>query len=131
MPDHFTDQLAPVPALTAVAAATTTLRIGALVFDNDYKHPLVLAKELATMDVLSGGRRRDRLGAGWMVSDYEQSGIAYDRPGVRIDRFEEAHRRHQGRDGATGPFSFAGTPLHDHRLRRRAASRCSGRTRRC
>ncbi|MFN5601547.1 MAG: LLM class flavin-dependent oxidoreductase, partial [Acidimicrobiaceae bacterium] len=52
MPDHFTDQLAPVPALMAAADATTTLRVGALVFDNDYKHPVVLAKELATMDVL-------------------------------------------------------------------------------
>ncbi len=76
MPDHFTDQLAPVPALTAVAAATTTLRVGALVFDNDYRHPVVLAKELATIDVLSGGRVEIGLGAGWMVSDYEQSGIA-------------------------------------------------------
>ncbi|MFM9225454.1 MAG: LLM class flavin-dependent oxidoreductase, partial [Actinomycetota bacterium] len=53
MPDHFFSQLAPVPALMAAANATTSLRVGALVFDNDYKHPLVLAKELATMDVLS------------------------------------------------------------------------------
>jgi alkanesulfonate monooxygenase SsuD/methylene tetrahydromethanopterin reductase-like flavin-dependent oxidoreductase (luciferase family) len=56
MPDHFGDQLAPVPALMAAAASTTTLRVGALVWDNDYKHPIVLAKELATIDVLSGGR---------------------------------------------------------------------------
>jgi len=52
MPDHFTDQLAPVPALMAAADATTDLRVGALVFDNDYKHPVVLAKELATIDLL-------------------------------------------------------------------------------
>ena len=67
MPDHFTDQLAPMPALMAAAAATTTLRVGALVFDNDYKHPVVLAKELATMDVLSGRSGRDRASApaGW------------------------------------------------------------------
>ena len=89
MPDHFTDQLAPMPALQALLDATTTLRAGALVFDNDYKHPVVLAKELATMDVLSDGRVEIGLGAGWMASDYEQAGIAYDRPGVRIDRFVE------------------------------------------
>ncbi len=107
MPDHFSDQLAPVPALTAIAAATTTLRIGALVFDNDYRHPVVLAKELATMDVLSGGRVEIGLGAGWMVSDYEQSGIPFDRAGVRIDRFEEAIAVIKGVMG-DGPFSFAG-----------------------
>ncbi|WP_426571221.1 TIGR03621 family F420-dependent LLM class oxidoreductase [Aquihabitans sp. McL0605] len=89
LPDHFGDQLAPVPALAAAAAATTTLRVGALVFDNDYKHPVVLAKELATIDVLSGGRLEIGLGAGWMTSDYEQSGIPYDKPSVRVDRFEE------------------------------------------
>jgi alkanesulfonate monooxygenase SsuD/methylene tetrahydromethanopterin reductase-like flavin-dependent oxidoreductase (luciferase family) len=55
MPDHFGDQLAPVPALAAVAAATTTLRMGSLVFGNDYRHPFVLAKEAATLDVLSDG----------------------------------------------------------------------------
>ena len=107
MPDHFTDQLAPVPALTAVAAATTTLRVGALVFDNDYRHPVVLAKELATMDVLSGGRVEIGLGAGWMASDYQQSGIALERPGLRIDRFEEAVAVIRG-VMADGPFSFAG-----------------------
>lgn len=89
MPDHFTDQLAPIPALMTAADSTTTLRVGALVWDNDYKHPVVLAKELATIDVLSGGRLELGLGAGWMISDYEKSGIIYDRPGVRIDRFIE------------------------------------------
>src|SRR6186997_943349 len=89
LPDHFGDQLAPVPAMAAAAAATMDLRVGALVFDNDYKHPVVLAKEMATVDVLSGGRVELGLGAGWMISDYEQSGIPYDKPGVRVDRFEE------------------------------------------
>ena len=89
MPDHFDRQLAPITALTAAAAATTELRVGALVFDNDYRHPLVLAKEMATLDVLSGGRVELGIGAGWMRTDYEQSGIAYDRPGVRIDRMVE------------------------------------------
>ena len=80
----------------AAADATTDLRVGALVFDNDYRHPVVLAKEIATLDVLSGGRLELGLGAGWMRTDYEQSGIPYDPPGVRIDRMEEAHRRPQG-----------------------------------
>ena len=107
MPDHFGNQLAPVPALMAAAAATSTLRVGALVFDNDYKHPVVLAKELATMDVLSEGRLEIGIGAGWMVSDYDQSGMRYDSPGVRIDRFEEGLHIIK-RAMQPGPFSFAG-----------------------
>ena len=89
LPDHFGDQLAPVPAMMAAAAATTTLKVGCLVFDNDYKHPVVLAKELATIDRLSGGRVEVGLGAGWMLSDYEQAGMSYDSGKVRVDRFEE------------------------------------------
>ncbi|MGB0113956.1 MAG: TIGR03621 family F420-dependent LLM class oxidoreductase [Ilumatobacteraceae bacterium] len=108
MPDHFTGQLAPMPALQAVLDATTTLRAGALVFDNDYKHPAILAKELATMDVLSDGRVEIGLGAGWMVSDYEQLGIPYDRPGVRIDRFVEGLAVIRGAMG-DGPFDFQGS----------------------
>lgn len=107
MPDHFTDQLAPVPALQAVADATTTLRVGALVWDNDYKHPVVLAKELATIDLLSEGRLEIGIGAGWMISDYEQAGIPYDAAGVRIDRFIEGLEiiKRSMNDGA---FSFSG-----------------------
>jgi probable F420-dependent oxidoreductase len=89
MPDHFDEQFAPVPALMAAANATTTLRIGALVWDNDYKHPIVLAKELATLDVLSEGRLEIGLGAGWLATDYQRSGIPYDSNKVRVDRFEE------------------------------------------
>ena len=107
MPDHFTDQLAPIPALMAAADATTKLRIGALVFDNDYKHPVVLAKELATMDLLSDGRVEIGLGAGWMMSDYEEAGIPYDSPKVRIDRFIEGVAVIRGAM-ADGPFSFSG-----------------------
>jgi probable F420-dependent oxidoreductase len=108
LPDHFTQQLAPMPALMAAAGATEHLRIGALVFANDYRHPIVLAKELATMDVLSGGRVEIGIGAGWMASDYEASGIPYDPPGVRIDRLEEALAVINGAL-AEGPFSFSGT----------------------
>jgi probable F420-dependent oxidoreductase len=107
MPDHFNDQLAPMPALMAAADATTTLRVGALVFDNDYKHPLVLAKELATMDVLSDGRVEIGLGAGWMRTDYDAAGMQYDPPGVRVDRFAEGLAVIRGLM-ADGPFSFEG-----------------------
>src|ERR1019366_8791467 len=108
MPDHFGDQLAPVPALMAAADATTTLRVGALVFDNDYRHPLVLAKEAATIDLLSGGRLELGLGAGWMRSDYDESGISYDDPAVRVDRFEEGLAVITGLLEAEGAFSFSG-----------------------
>ena len=62
IPDHFDDQYGPLVALTAAAEATTTLRVGSLVFDNDYRHPVVLAKEVATLDLFSEGRRRVRDG---------------------------------------------------------------------
>jgi probable F420-dependent oxidoreductase len=107
MPDHFGEQLAPVPALMAAADATTDLRIGALVFDNDYKHPVVLAKEIATLDVLSGGRVEFGIGAGWMTTDYEQSGIPKDRDGVRIDRMVEALDVFRGA-WADDSFNFKG-----------------------
>lgn len=107
MPDHFGDQLAPVPALMAAADATTTLRIGTLVFANDYKHPVVLAKEVATLDLLSGGRFEFGIGAGWMNSDYEQSGIEHDRAGVRIDRLAESIDICKGLFGPD-PVTFAG-----------------------
>ena len=88
--DHLDDQLAPIAALMAVADATTTLRVGSLVFANDYRHPVVLAKEAATIDVLSGGRLEFGLGAGWMAHDYHSAGIPMDRPGIRIERLDEA-----------------------------------------
>jgi len=92
LPDHFTDQPGPIAALMAAADATKTLRIGSLVFDNDYRHPVVLAKEAATLDVLSEGRLDFGLGAGWQRSDYDKSGIAYDSAGLRIERMEEGLR---------------------------------------
>jgi probable F420-dependent oxidoreductase len=107
MTDHFSEQLAPIAAITSAANATSTLRVGALVFDNDYRHPVVLAKEMATIDVLSEGRLDIGLGAGWLVSDYEQAGIPYDGPGTRIERLEEGLQVIKGL--LTGePFSFTG-----------------------
>lgn len=108
MPDHFDDQLAPVPALMAAADATRNLRIGTLVFDNDYRHPLVLAREAATLDLLSDGRLELGLGAGWMRSDYEQSGISYDSPSVRVERFEEGLAVIKGLLSSDDAFSFSG-----------------------
>src|SRR4029079_6175414 len=91
VPDHFVDHpLAPVPALAAAAAVTTTLRVGPLVLGNDYKHPVVLAREAATIDLLSDGRLEFGIGAGWMTVDYEKAGLPLDRPGVRIARLAEA-----------------------------------------
>jgi probable F420-dependent oxidoreductase len=107
LPDHFTDQVGPIAALMAAADATTRLRVGSLVFDNDYRHPVVLAKEAATIDLLSDGRFDLGLGAGWMASDYEQAGIPFDSPGTRISRMEEALTIIKGL--FTGePFTFAG-----------------------
>jgi probable F420-dependent oxidoreductase len=106
MPDHFGEQLGPVPAL-AVAAEASNLRIGTLVIDNDYKHPVVLAKEAATLDLLSEGRLELGIGAGWLRSDYEQSGMPYDQPAVRVDRFEEGLTVIK-QAFADGPFSYEG-----------------------
>jgi probable F420-dependent oxidoreductase len=108
MPDHFTDQFAVGPALAAAAAVTTDLRIGTLVLDNDYKHPVVTAKEMATLDVLSGGRLELGIGAGWMSSDYEQSGIPLEPAGVRVDRLTEAVDVLKGLF-APGNFTYQGT----------------------
>lgn len=107
LPDHFGEQVGPIAGLMAAADATTTLRVGSLVFDNDYRHPVVLAKEAASLDVLSDGRFDFGIGAGWMISDYEQSGIAYDSAGTRIERMAEAVTIFK-KFFAGGEFSFEG-----------------------
>ena len=88
--DHLDDQFATTPALMAAADATTTVRIGSLVYANDYHHPAMLAKEAATLDVLSDGRLELGLGAGWMREDYDGAGIPFDPPATRIARLAEA-----------------------------------------
>lgn len=105
--DHLDDQLAPVAALTSAADATTTLRVGALVFCNDYRHPAVLAKEAATLDILSEGRFELGMGAGWMTTDYHRAGITMDPPSVRIARLEEALHVVEGLL-SDGPCHYAG-----------------------
>lgn len=106
MPDHFTEQWGPLVALTVAAEATTTLNVGGLVFDNDYRHPVVLAKEIATLDLVSGGRVELGLGAGWMATDYQASGIPLDEPRRRVDRLEEALEVYRQLFG--GEATFAG-----------------------
>ena len=89
-PDHFGPQWDPTTALAAIAAVTEKLRVGTLVLDVDYRHPVVHAKAAATLQLLSGGRHEFGLGAGWMETDYTQAGIPYDPPSVRIERLDEA-----------------------------------------
>ncbi|MGK2948913.1 MAG: TIGR03621 family F420-dependent LLM class oxidoreductase [Acidimicrobiales bacterium] len=129
MADHFDTGLGPVPALMAAADATTTLRVGSMVLGNDYRHPVVVAKEAATLDVLTGGRFELGLGAGWMTADYEAAGIPIDPAGRRVDRLVEAlavvkglwadgpldidgeHYRISGLEGLPRPISAGGPPI--------------------
>jgi probable F420-dependent oxidoreductase len=90
--DHFTDgyDLEPMVALTAAAAATTSIRLQTGVLCNDYRHPVLTARMAASLDVVSNGRFTLGLGAGWMRSDYDAAGIPLDPAGVRVTRLEEA-----------------------------------------
>ena len=88
--DHFVNEFPPIAALMAAADAAKTMRIGSLVFDNDFRHPVLLAKEVATLDLLSGGRFELGIGAGWHRPEYEQIGLPFESAGVRIGRLEEA-----------------------------------------
>jgi probable F420-dependent oxidoreductase len=90
MPDHLGRQLSPLGGLAAAAAVTSRIRLGALVFANDYRHPLLLAREMATLDQVSGGRLELGIGAGWNTSDYRQLGMPYERAGLRIERMQES-----------------------------------------
>ena len=105
--DFFGDQPAPLLALASAAALTSRLRLGTMVLAADYRHPVMLAKEAATLDSLSGGRLELGLGAGWLRREYDGAGIPFDPIGVRIDRLEETIRILEGLWG-DGPFSFAG-----------------------
>jgi probable F420-dependent oxidoreductase len=88
--DHFGPQLAPLLAALAAAQATSTLRVGTFVLDNDFRHPAVLAKEAATLDVLTEGRLELGIGAGWNPADYQKSGLPFEPAGVRISKLQEA-----------------------------------------
>jgi probable F420-dependent oxidoreductase len=90
LPDHFSKQWDPTTALAGIAAVTERLKVGSLVYDVDYRHPVIFAKQAATLHLMSGGRHEFGLGAGWMESDYVEAGMPYDRPGIRISRLDEA-----------------------------------------
>ncbi len=107
--DHFTDGYVaePMVALTAAAMVTSELRLVTGVLGNDYRHPVLVHRMAALLDVLSGGRFVLGLGAGWMTSDYEAGGMALDPPGVRIGRLAETITIIKGLFGSE-PFSFAG-----------------------
>ena len=92
VPDHLDTQWGPLVALTVAAEATTTLKVGTLVLANDYRHPVVLAKEIATLDLVSGGRVEFGIGACWRRKDYQATGLPYDEPGQRIERLAESLR---------------------------------------
>ncbi len=120
VPDHFVDHdLAPTVALAHAAAVTDTLRVGSFVLGNDYKHPVVVAREMATLDLLSDGRVELGIGAGWMTADYEKAGIPLDRPGVRIARLAEAITVIKGLF-APGSVHLPRRALPGHRARRDA-----------
>jgi probable F420-dependent oxidoreductase len=107
VPDHFDEGIGPITALATGAAVTSTLNVGTLVLDCDFRHPAVLARELASIDQLSSGRLELGLGAGWKRLDYERSGITMDPPKVRVDRMIEHTRVLKGL--FTGePFTFHG-----------------------
>jgi len=88
--DHFGTQLSPLPCIVAAAAVTSRLRFGSIVLDNDFRHPAVLAKEVASIEVLTEGRFELGLGAGWLAADYEQTGIPYEAPAVRVRKLKES-----------------------------------------
>jgi len=90
LPDHFNDQVSPLPALAMAAEATERLRVGTLVICNDFRHPAMLAKELATIDLLSDGRVEWGMGAGWFPFDFESTDLSFDPPGIRVERLAEA-----------------------------------------
>lgn len=89
-PDHFGGIDFSVTPLLATVAAMSRLDIASMVYDNDFRHPLMLAREVATMHVLSEGRMLCGLGAGWFPDEYKAVGIEWDSPKERIDRLEEA-----------------------------------------
>src|SRR5262249_45428881 len=109
--EHFLGQFAMGPALVAAAEAAPRLRVGSLGGGVDFRHPALLAKEAATVDVLTDGRFELGLGAGWMLSDYEQTGIPFDPPGVRMERFRETLHVVKGLFGPE-PLTFEGKHFH-------------------
>lgn len=107
LPDHLIDQFSPVAALMLAAEASPTIRLSTCVFDNNFRHPALFAKEIATLDVLSGGRVELGLGAGWQEVEYRQAGIPFDPAGVRVGRYEESIQVLK-KLFADGPVTYSG-----------------------
>ena len=107
IPDHLIEQLSPVPALATVAAATEKLRIGTFVVNNDLRHPAVLAQDMASLDVLSGGRLEIGIGAGWNRPEYDAIGLPFEPVTTRSERLAESVTVLKGLFG-DGPFTFQG-----------------------
>jgi len=107
VPDHFHQGWGPIAGMATAAAATTSLIVAPLVLACDFRHPAVLARELASIDVLSGGRLEIGLGAGYNELDYSRSGIPMDSPGIRVDRLME-HTRVLQQLFAAGTTNFVG-----------------------
>ncbi len=105
--DHLAQRHAVTPLLAAVAAVTERIGLCPLVYNNDLRHPAVLAQELASLDVLSRGRVVVGIGAGWNEPEYRAIGLQFDPPGTRIDRMLEAIAIMRGLF-ADGPFSYGG-----------------------
>lgn len=107
VPDHLANFFAPMPALVSAAAGTKRLRVGTMVLNNDFRHPVLVAREAATVDVLTDGRFQLGLGAGHMKSEYDQVGLGFDPGATRVERLAEAivivKRLLEG-----GPATFAG-----------------------
>jgi probable F420-dependent oxidoreductase len=90
MPDHLADTLSPFSALAVAAQAAPTLRVGPFVLNNDLRHPVVVAREAATLDLLTDGRVELGLGAGYADAEYREAGLRFDRGQVRVARLGEA-----------------------------------------
>jgi len=90
VPDHLSELLAPFPALLAAADATTSVRVGTFVLNNDFRHPAFVAREAATLDLLTDGRLELGLGAGHMESEYREAGLPYDPAATRVARLGES-----------------------------------------
>jgi probable F420-dependent oxidoreductase len=110
-PDHLGAQFAPIPALASVAMVTDRVKLSMFVMVNDYRNPAVLAKEVTSLDVLSGGRVELGIGAGWNAAEFAAQGVPFDRPATRIDRLAEAITVLKGAF-AGGPFSHEGRYYH-------------------
>lgn len=90
MADHLADTFAPLSALAVAAQAAPTLRVGPLVLNNDFRHPVVVAREVATLDFLTDGRVELGLGAGYADTEYLEAGLRFDKGAVRVGRLAES-----------------------------------------